>query len=799
MLRSRLFTTATSLDLSGIITDETGTGSLVFSNNPTILTPTFNGTSTFTGLVNITNATASTNTTTGALQVAGGVGVGGALNVGGNAVINGVTAGIPASGISNTVFGNAALRSTAVGNQNVAIGSSALATAGTAFTGNTNCCVGHSAGGNLTGSSSANTIIGSSSIAPLSATYSNATFVGAAAGVRNQVSNTTGVGSSALLANTLGTANVAMGSGALASATTAVATVTTTVAGTGGTDGAKTAVQLERDSGGTMVTYPTVDLTVTSGAVAGTVTVATGGTGSTTATLGGIVFKANAAGIAAGVPADWRCQLDTAATGINNTAVGHQAGLLQTTASSNTLVGANAGDAITIGTNHALLGHNAGGNLTTSIDSTAIGSQSLRDASTAASGATAVGAYSAIVATSASNATALGALALFNATTITNTVAIGNQAARYRGTGTDTCTNATNSIFIGQDTRPSGNSESNQIVIGHQGRGNGSNTTTIGNTSTTGTFIPGGNLTLSNGNLILGTSGNGISFAATSDPAQRPAAKAIGVVSRTATNVANNDTVTVGASTYTFKTTLTPANGEVLIGADAAASLTNLGNAINGTGGTPGTDYQVAGANASAEALPIESGSLRLFLRALTAGSAGNSIVLNEASAQLSRQVFAGGANATDPATSETLSDYEEGTWSPVYACSSGSFDAVYMNVTSAQYIKVGRMVTVWANIDAANVQVGSGSGNMLISGLPYLPQISALDTLGRLPGYTCRNNGWSSTRPRGVRASHGSASLEIMALVTGGTVDDTLVATTNLATGASSNQLSFSITYPVA
>ena len=94
-------------------------------------------------------------------------------------------------------------------------------------------------------------------------------------------------------------------------------------------------------------------------------------------------------------------------------------------------------------------------------------------------------------------------------------VAVGHQAGRYVGTGTTNCTNATNSIFIGQDARPSGDSQANQIVIGYQGRGNGSNTTTIGNTSTTGTFIPAGDLTLTNGNFIVGTSGKGIDFSAT--------------------------------------------------------------------------------------------------------------------------------------------------------------------------------------------------------------------------------------------------------------------------------------------
>ncbi len=98
-------------------------------------------------------------------------------------------------------------------------------------------------------------------------------------------------------------------------------------------------------------------------------------------------------------------------------------------------------------------------------------------------------------------------------------------------------------------------------------------------------------------------------------------------------NVANNDTVTVGVKTYTFKTALTPAEGEVLIGASADASLLNLISAINHTG-TPGTNYQCAAANTQVWAEAAVAAHV-MTIHSLAIGTASNSIGTTKTSSHL--------------------------------------------------------------------------------------------------------------------------------------------------------------------
>jgi len=75
-----------------------------------------------------------------------------------------------------------------------------------------------------------------------------------------------------------------------------------------------------------------------------------------------------------------------------------------------------------------------------------------------------------------------------------------------------------------------------------------------------------------------------------------------------------------------------------------------------------------------------------------------------------------------DTASANALDDYEEGTWTPVYEPGTGSFTTMTMDVVSATYTKIGRQVTVIANIRTDNVDATGASGNLQIGGLPFTP-----------------------------------------------------------------------------
>ena len=96
--------TPTSSNLASAISDETGSGALVFGTSPTLTTPTL-GVASGSSLA-LTGTTVSNSTTTGASTVAGGAGIGGALNASSVTATNFIGSGSQLTDVATRVTGS---------------------------------------------------------------------------------------------------------------------------------------------------------------------------------------------------------------------------------------------------------------------------------------------------------------------------------------------------------------------------------------------------------------------------------------------------------------------------------------------------------------------------------------------------------------------------------------------------------------------------------------------------------------------------------------------------------------------
>jgi hypothetical protein len=93
----------------------------------------------------------------------------------------------------------------------------------------------------------------------------------------------------------------------------------------------------------------------------------------------------------------------------------------------------------------------------------------------------------------------VGSNSFLNATTLNSTTAIGSNAGTIFGSSGGNVLSNTSGVYIGQDSRPFLDNTTNEIVIGANAIGAGSNTATLGSSSITSTILR-GNVT-TNGNV----------------------------------------------------------------------------------------------------------------------------------------------------------------------------------------------------------------------------------------------------------------------------------------------------------
>lgn len=153
-----------------------------------------------------------------------------------------------------------------------------------------------------------------------------------------------------------------------------------------------------------------------------------------------------------------------------------------------------------------------------------------------------------------------------------------------------------------------------------------------------GTSAPFGNPSIS-----VGTPVNGV--------------KATRVLTSTGTAPANGTTVRIGSKVYTFQTTLTNVDGNVLIGGSAAIALDNLRAAINLSAGA-GTTYAAA-TTAHPEVVATTNTDTAQTVEAIAAGVRYNTVPLTENSVALSwaSGTLTGGVDCTPAKAGELRFD----------------------------------------------------------------------------------------------------------------------------------------------
>lgn len=134
----------------------------------------------------------------------------------------------------------------------------------------------------------------------------------------------------------------------------------------------------------------------------------------------------------------------------------------------------------------------------------------------------------------------------------------------------------------------------------------------------------------------------------------------------------------------------------------------------------------------------------------------------------------------SDTAAANTLDDYEEGTWTPVFAPQTGSFTTMTMDVLSATYTKIGRQVTVRTRLRTDSVDATGASGDLYLSGLPFT-------SAGSNNGFSAISVGfasdWSTAPDSGIV---NDSSTEIRLRKTNATAESSV---SDLTTGAVANQ----------
>ena len=176
--------------------------------------------------------------------------------------------------------------------------------------------------------------------------------------------------------------------------------------------------------------------------------------------------------------------MSSVVSGASNTAVGTFALQNNSTASYNVGIGYETLRSTTTGGSNTAIGKGAMYSNTSGDVNTAVGESALIS-NTIGRYNTSIGVQSQEQNTTGQSNTAIGVAAIDRNTAGSNNAVLGAFAGRYIADNATSNTAINNSVLLGFNARPLANNANNEIVIGYNAIGNGSNTVTLGNSSIT--------------------------------------------------------------------------------------------------------------------------------------------------------------------------------------------------------------------------------------------------------------------------------------------------------------------------
>jgi hypothetical protein len=184
--------------------------------------------------------------------------------------------------------------------------------------------------------------------------------------------------------------------------------------------------------------------------------------------------------------------LSSLSNGSGNIAIGAETlRYLTSNATANIMIGSLSGKYLSSGTSNIVLGQNSIANSKYCNNNIFIGGGIANAATFSGSSNVGVGNIALSSLTTGYDNFAFGGYALYSLTTGYRNTAVGYAAGRYATSGSVANQTSTLSLYLGYSSRSSADGNTNEVVIGANAVGNGSNTSTIGHTDVTKIYLRG--------------------------------------------------------------------------------------------------------------------------------------------------------------------------------------------------------------------------------------------------------------------------------------------------------------------